>query len=59
MARIRLDELRRISNALGATVDVRLRWRGGELDRVANAAHADLHAPTGQHRLAAASDDVC
>ena len=43
LGRARVDTLRAVANALGATVDVRLRWQGAEIDRVAGAAHADLH----------------
>ncbi len=43
LGRTRLDVVRAVAAALGATVDVKLRWQGAELDRVANAAHADLH----------------
>lgn len=38
-----LATLRRIAAALEIRVDLVPRWRGGELDRVLNAAHAALH----------------
>ena len=38
-----LDTMRAIANALGARIDTQLRYRGAELDRIMNAAHADLH----------------
>ena len=41
--RVPLHQARAIANALGATLDVRLRWQGADLDRVTGAAHADLH----------------
>ncbi len=42
-----LDTVRSISNALGARIDMNLRYRGAELDRIVNAAHADLHRELG------------
>ena len=38
-----LHRIRAVANALGATLDVHLRWQGADLDRVTGAAHADLH----------------
>ena len=38
-----LDAVRRVALVLGATTELRIRWRGSDLDRVVNAAHADLH----------------
>jgi hypothetical protein len=38
-----LDTIRGIANALGARLDSRLRFRGADLDRIINAAHAELH----------------
>jgi transcriptional regulator with XRE-family HTH domain len=42
-AGIRLDAVRAIATALDATVDLRLRWHGGDLGRTVNARHAALH----------------
>lgn len=39
-----LDTVRAIAGALGARLDTRLRYHGAELDRILNAAHAQLHA---------------
>lgn len=39
----RLETVRAVARALGARVDVTLRWQGGNLDRVIGAAHAELH----------------
>lgn len=41
----RVAAVRDIAAALGATVDIRIRWQGADIDRVLNAAHADLHEP--------------
>lgn len=41
--RHRFDDFLRVVAALGIRADVRLRWQGGDLDRVMNAAHASLH----------------
>lgn len=41
--RAQLDTLRSVATALGAHVDLRIRWQGADIDRVLNAAHADLH----------------
>jgi transcriptional regulator with XRE-family HTH domain len=38
-----LDTIRAVANALGARFDGRLRYQGAELDRIINAAHAELH----------------
>jgi transcriptional regulator with XRE-family HTH domain len=38
-----LETLRRISAALDVRLDVIPRWRGGELDRLLNARHSELH----------------
>lgn len=43
LGRAPVDTLRAVANALGASVDVRLRWQGVDIDRVTGAAHADLH----------------
>lgn len=53
-----LDTTRSVAGALGIRLDVRPRWQGGELDRVANAAHADLHASVAAH-LAALGGWTC
>jgi hypothetical protein len=39
---MRIDTIERIVTALGASVDLTLRWRGEQLDRLADAAHAQL-----------------
>lgn len=39
---IRVDDLERAAAALGATVDLRLRWNGEQLDRLLDEAHARL-----------------
>ena len=39
---IRVDDLERAATALGATVDLRLRWNGEQLDRLLDEAHARL-----------------
>jgi transcriptional regulator with XRE-family HTH domain len=38
-----LDTTRVVAGALGVRIDVRPRWHGADLDRVLNAAHAELH----------------
>jgi transcriptional regulator with XRE-family HTH domain len=43
MAGVRLDDLRSIAAALGASVDLGLRWQGGDLGRLINARHAAIH----------------
>ncbi|MDQ3871483.1 MAG: hypothetical protein M3301_07715, partial [Chloroflexota bacterium] len=40
---VRLDATRRICGALDARVELVLRWRGGELDRLLNAGHSAMH----------------
>jgi transcriptional regulator with XRE-family HTH domain len=42
-SRLPLHVVRAVAVALGVSVDVQLRWRGGDIDRVVNAGHADLH----------------
>ena len=37
-----LDHLDRMCNALGADIDLRIRWRGEGLDRLLDEAHATL-----------------
>jgi transcriptional regulator with XRE-family HTH domain len=41
--RYALDTIRAVATALGIRIDVIIRWRGAELDRVLAAAHAELH----------------
>ncbi len=41
--RLSLRALRRIAATLDVKVDVSARWRGGELDRMVNARHGQLH----------------
>lgn len=41
--RERYDTFHAVASALGIRADVRLRWHGGDLDRVVNAGHAALH----------------
>lgn len=38
-----LDLVRRIASGLEMRLDITARWQGGELDRILNQAHADLH----------------
>jgi len=40
---VRVGDLRAVAAALDATVDVSLRWRGGDLPRLVNARHAAIH----------------
>ncbi len=40
---VRIADLRRIARALDASLDVALRWRGGDLDRLVNSRHSALH----------------
>ncbi|CAN5609037.1 hypothetical protein BH23CHL8_BH23CHL8_06260 [soil metagenome] len=49
MGRQPLDVVRAIASALGVRVDVLVRWRGGELDRILNASHAALHESMARH----------
>ena len=49
LGRVRWDTLRAVTATLGIRVDVRLRWQGGDLDRVINATHAELHEPLIRH----------
>ncbi|MFM2106328.1 MAG: Helix-turn-helix domain, partial [Chloroflexota bacterium] len=44
-----LSALRSTARALDAAVAVRIRWRGEELDRLVNAAHAALHETFARH----------
>ena len=47
--RVPYDTFRAVATALGIRSDIRLRWRGGDLERVMNAAHADLHESIVRH----------
>ncbi len=47
--RVPHDTLRAMATTLGIRVDIRLRWQGGDLDRVMNAADADLHESLARH----------
>ena len=49
MGRIKPDALRSVATALGARVDIRLHWQGGDLDRVMNARHAAMHESVARH----------
>ena len=49
LGRVRWDTFRAVTATLGIRVDVRLRWQGGDLDRVINAAHAELHESLIRH----------
>jgi transcriptional regulator with XRE-family HTH domain len=41
--RVRVGDVRAVASALDATVDLSIRWRGGDLPRLVNARHAALH----------------
>jgi transcriptional regulator with XRE-family HTH domain len=43
LGRERLDTFRAVAQALGVRSDLRLQWQGADLDRIVNAAHADMH----------------
>jgi len=43
VGRYPLDTIRAVAAALGVRIDVRPRYQGAELDRITNAAHAELH----------------
>jgi transcriptional regulator with XRE-family HTH domain len=45
--RYALDTIRALAEALGARVEARFQYHGAELDRIVNAAHADLHGSLG------------
>ena len=47
--RVPFDTLRAVATALGIRVDMRLRWQGGDLERVLNEAHALLHEALAGH----------
>ena len=40
---MRLDDVRRVARALDVRIDVYARWRAGDLDRLLNARHSELH----------------
>jgi transcriptional regulator with XRE-family HTH domain len=40
---MRLDDVRRVAAALDIRIDVYARWRAGDLDRLLNARHSELH----------------
>jgi transcriptional regulator with XRE-family HTH domain len=40
---MRLDDIRRVAAALDIRIDVFARWRAGDLDRLLNARHSELH----------------
>lgn len=52
LAGIRVATLRAIGGVLGILVDVRPRWRGGELDRLLAAGHSQLHDELAEHLTA-------
>lgn len=43
IARLRVDCVLRVIDALGGSIDFVVRWQGGELDRLLNARHSGLH----------------
>jgi transcriptional regulator with XRE-family HTH domain len=43
IANVPVGTVRRIADALDARIDLMLRWRGGELDRLIGARHAGMH----------------
>lgn len=47
--RIPFDVFRSVAATLGIRADVALRWQGGDIDRVTNVAHADLHEAIVHH----------
>lgn len=47
--RVPVAVLRSVANALGAHLEIRLRWQGADIDRIANAAHAELHESVARH----------
>ena len=40
---MRLDDVRRVAAALDIRIDIYARWRAGDLDRLLNARHSELH----------------
>ncbi len=53
-----LRSIRAVALALDAWVDILLRWRGGELDRLVNAGHAALHEALARWLAAVGGWDV-
>jgi transcriptional regulator with XRE-family HTH domain len=43
ISRVRVGDVRAVATALDATVDLSMRWRGGDLPRLVNARHAAIH----------------
>ena len=43
LARVRVEQLFAVSNALRADLDILLRWNGADLDRLLNAGHSAMH----------------
>jgi transcriptional regulator with XRE-family HTH domain len=41
--RVRVGDLRAVAGALDATIELSIRWRGGDLPRLVNARHAAVH----------------
>lgn len=50
---LEVSALLRIAEALGATFDLALRWHGGDLDRLVNSRHSQLHESVARALLAA------
>jgi len=49
IATLALDTMRRVAAALEIRLDLRARWRAGDLDRLLNAAHSELHELVARH----------
>lgn len=49
LGRVKYDAFLAVASALGIRADIRLRWQGGDLARVLNAAHAELHEAIVHH----------
>ncbi len=47
--RVTLSTVRRVAQALGTRLDLVVRWRAGDLDRLLNAGHAGLHEALARH----------
>src|SRR5436190_5695070 len=43
VAAVRVNDLRSVAAALDASLDLMLRWQGGDLGRLINARHAAMH----------------
>lgn len=52
VADLQLSAVLRLAEALGATIDLVLRWHGGDLDRMVRARHSQLHESVARHLLA-------